>query len=493
MMGRMLRIALMIVGCGWLAEGGGAAGARPDGPPNFVIVLADDLGYGDLGCYGNSNIQTPHLDRFAAEGLKLTACYAASANCSPARAGLITGRTPARVGIYNWIPMGSPMHLRKSEVTIATLLERANYETCHVGKWHLNGRFNQPTQPQPGDHGFQHWFSTQNNALPNHRRPDNFVRNGADVGETSGYAGEVVADEAIRWLQRRPDVAKPFFLFVCFHEPHEPIATAERYARLYPSDDPSYAAHHGNITQMDDAFGRILHTLDELKLRENTLVLFTSDNGPAITRIHPHGSAGPWRDKKGYLSEGGIRVPGILQWPGRVRKGSTSDEPICGVDLLPTVCEIAAIEPPRDRALDGASFLPALDGKPIERHRPLYWQFHRASGNVKVAIRRGRWKMTARLTMPTPKPSGEIAPGEMLALKAAELTEFALYDLSADPREETDVSMREGIVFTRLHDEMTAMYQEVKAEGPIWPDWEFARYEAERIQWPEYWLNRSQR
>ena len=159
-----------------------AAGSRP----NLVVVLADDLGYGDLGCYGNAAVRTPHLDRFAAEGLRLTDCYAAAANCSPARAGLMTGRTPYRAGIHNWIPMHSPMHLRREEMTVATLLRGAGYDTCHAGKWHLNGRFNQPDQPQPSDHGFEHWFSTQNNALPSHRNPDNFVRNGEPVGPLSG-------------------------------------------------------------------------------------------------------------------------------------------------------------------------------------------------------------------------------------------------------------------------------------------------------------------
>ena len=149
---------------------------------NFLIVLCDDLGYGDLGCYGHTVVQTPNVDHFAGEGLKLTDCYAAAANCSPARTGLMTGRTPYRVGIHNWIPMLSPMHVRESEITIATLLRDAGYDTCHSGKWHLNGWFNLPGQPQPNDHGFDHWFSTQNNCLPNHRHPYNFVRNSIPVG-----------------------------------------------------------------------------------------------------------------------------------------------------------------------------------------------------------------------------------------------------------------------------------------------------------------------
>ena len=290
-----------------------AAPALSQSPrPNIVLVLADDLGYGDLACFGSKDVKTPHLDRLAADGLRFTSCYAGHANCSPSRTALMTGRTPTRVGIRNWIPQDSPVHVPRSEITIATLLKRAGYATCHAGKWHMNGQFNESTQPQPVDHGFEHWFSTQNNALPNHKNPVNFVRNGEPVGKLEGYSAPLVAAEAIRWLSEVRDKTKPFFLYVCFHEPHEPIASDAQFAKLYPSEDPSYTAHHGNITQMDDAFGRLMRSLDDQSLRDNTLVLFTSDNGPAITAQHPHGSAGPLRDKKGSLYEGGIRVPGIL-------------------------------------------------------------------------------------------------------------------------------------------------------------------------------------
>ncbi|MEQ1862017.1 MAG: sulfatase-like hydrolase/transferase, partial [Chthoniobacteraceae bacterium] len=292
--------------------------------PNILVVIADDLGYGDIGCFGCKDVQTPHLDGFAAESLKLTACYSGSPNCSPSRTALMTGRTPARVGVRDWIPEDSPVHVRRSEITVAKLLQQAGYATCHSGKWHLNGEFNKPTQPQPSDLGFDHWFSTQNNAYPNHRNPDNFVRNGKEVGLIEGYAAHIVADEALRWLAELRDKSKPFFLYVCLHEPHEPIASDDKYSKLYPSDDPSYSAHHGNITQMDAAFGQIMRALDAQGLRESTLVFFSSDNGPAITSQHPHGSAGPLRDKKGAIYEGGIRVPGIVRWPGRTKAGSVS-------------------------------------------------------------------------------------------------------------------------------------------------------------------------
>jgi arylsulfatase A len=468
----------------FLAAGGALPGAegRAD-RPNFVIVLADDLGYGDLACYGHKRIRTPHIDRLAREGLKLTSCYAAAANCSPSRAGLLTGRTPYRAGIHNWIPMFSPMHLRADEVTVATLLRKAGYTTCHVGKWHLNGRFNLPGQPQPGDHGFDHWFSTQNNALPTHENPDNFVRNGKAVGKLKGYSAQLVADEAIEWLTKGRDKEKPFFLFVCFHEPHEPIATAKRFRDLYKAPEGStLPEHHGNVTQMDNAFGRIAATLDRLKLRDSTFLFFTSDNGPAITARHPHGSAGPLRDKKGYLYEGGIRVPGILRWPGHTRPGQVCATPVSGVDLLPTVCAVTGLPLPKGRKIDGASFLPILEGKPIARKTPLYWHFNRARGKPKVAMRIGDWKILATLTGPELKPGADLVEEEMKAIKTAELATFELYNLAEDVGEKTDLAGREPKRLKEMSARLRRMYREVRDETPTWPAWEWPRYEGKRIR-----------
>src|SRR6185436_18597841 len=344
----------------------------------------------------------------------------------------MTGRTPSRVGVRDWIPEESPVHLPRSEITIATLLRNAGYATCHVGKWHLNGDFNKPTQPQPGDHGFDHWFSTQNNALPNHGNPENFVRNGKPVGKVDGYSAPVVADEAIRWLRSGRDKSKPFFLYVCFHEPHEPIASDEKYKQLYSHGDPAYVAHHGNITQMDDAFGRLIRAVDEEALRDNTLIFFTSDNGPAITPQHPYGSAGPLRDKKGFVTEGGIRVPGIIRWPGKTQPGTTSDEPVCVFDFLPTACEIAGIKPPSDRTIDGTSIVPILSGKSITRKEPLYWHFNRAEGEYQLALRVGDWKILARLDKPQPRGGNDLTDEDEQVFKTTEPVQFALYHLKND-------------------------------------------------------------
>lgn len=459
------------------------AGSRP----NIIVVLADDLGYGDLACYGNEVVKTPHLDQFAKEGLRFTDCYAASANCSPSRAGLMTGRTPWRVGIHNWIPMMSPMHVQESEITVATLLRESGYETCQVGKWHLNGLFNLPGQPQPSDHGFNHWFSVQNNALPNHRNPYNFVRNGIPVGEIEGFSAGIVTDEAIRWMNEDREMEKPFFMFVCYHEPHEPIATADEYSSLYSHlEDPSERALWGNISQLDAGFGRLMGELERLKLRENTIVFFTSDNGPAITGKHPYGSTGPLRAKKGYVWEGGIRVPGILQWPGVTEAGSVSGEPICGVDVLPTLCEIAGVKVPDDRAIDGASLVPFLKGEALVRETPLYWHFLRSKSTVKVAMREGDWKLAARVDRPDLKPAGGITPEDIEYNQNAELVGFALFNLRDDIAESIDVSAENSVLFESMKARLVAKYREVRDESPQWPVWEFPKYEGMRIEWPEY-------
>lgn len=453
--------------------------------PNIVFVLADDLGYGDLHCFGAKDVQTPNLDKFASEGLKLTNCYAAHANCSPSRTAIMTGRTPTRVGVRDWIPEESPVHLRRSEITIATLLHNAGYATAHVGKWHLNGEFNQPTQPQPGDHGFDHWFSTHNNAYPNHRNPDNFVRNGKEVGKTQGFASQLVADEAIHWLRDLRDKSKPFFLYVCFHEPHEPIATADEYKKLYPSNDKSFTAHHGNITQMDANFGRLMQALDNEQLRDNTFVMFTSDNGPAITPHHPHGSAGPLRDKKGSMYEGGIRVPGLVRWPGQTKPGSVSDEPVCGVDVLPTLCAAANISAPSDRKLDGTSFLTLLAGESVKRSTPLYWHFNRASSAMKIAIRVGDWKLLAALDKNPKARDNNITEQSEQYFKSAEPTTFELYNLKTDLAETTNLIDKEPSKFAELKAALLAKYHEVRDESPTWPAWKFTGAEGKKIIWED--------
>ena len=194
----------------------------PEERPNIVVLLCDDLGYGDLSCYGHPVIETPNLDRLAAQGIRLTSCYSAAPVCSPSRVGLLTGRSPNRAGVYDWIPSANreqanlrdEVHMRRGESTIPLLLRKSGYQTCLVGKWHCNSRFNSAAQAQPNDAGFDHWFATQNNARPSHKNPRNFVRNGESVGPLKGFSAELIVEEAVQWLALFRDL---IFVFVFGH------------------------------------------------------------------------------------------------------------------------------------------------------------------------------------------------------------------------------------------------------------------------------------
>ncbi len=429
--------------------------------PNFVIFLTDDLGWGDLSCYGHPKIQTPNLDRFAEQGMRLTQCYAACSVCSPSRSAILTGRTPYRNGVWRWIPEGSQYHLRTSEITIAKLLNERGYATCHVGKWHLNGKFNSPDQPQPNDHGYDHWFATQNNAAPDHKNPVNFVRNGQPVGKLEGFSAVLVAEEAINWLKNREGNDSPFFLTVWTHEPHLPIESDPQFMKHYADiDDEGIRQHHGNVTQLDHAFGIMMKTLDEMKLSDNTFVMFTSDNGPEGngTKGRTRGSTGGLRGRKRSSYEGGIRVPGIVRWPGHVEAGSESETPVIGSDVFSTICEIVDIPVPKDRSIDGASMLPLFAGKPIERSEPLYWRNHLAPADTRVALRIGDWKI----------------------LGSDELTKFELYNLKDDPHEQKELSATHPQQFAEMNAALIAQDEEVLDEGPDWWQDEEPRRRANR-------------
>lgn len=420
-----------------------------DAPPNIVIFLADDLGYGDLGCYGHPIIQTPNLDAFAKEGMRLTQCYASSAVCSPSRSAILTGRTPYRNGVFTWIPEGREIHLRTSEIALPKLLKERGYATCHVGKWHLNGHFNKPTQPQPNDHGYDWWLATQNNAAPSHENPNNFVRNGQPVGKLEGYSAPLIVDEATTWLKQHRDKSKPFLLSVWTHEPHYPIKAAPEFKTKYPDlTDDVQREHHANVTQLDHAFGKLMRTLDELKLADNTVVFFTSDNGPEGDGIKSpgRGSTGGLRGRKRAVYEGGIRVPGIVRWPGKAQPGTTSDVPVIGSDIFVTAVGIAGAKLPTDRVLDGGNLLAAIEGRAVERALPLYWRCVIAPGPLKTAMRIGDWKILAD------EP----------------LTQFELYNLKTDPQEKSDLSETQPEMLAEMKTALVKLNTEIEAEGPDW-------------------------
>lgn len=419
--------------------------------PNLIIVLADDLGYGDLACYGHPVIKTPSLDAFARKAMKFPHGYSGGSVCSPSRSAILTGRTPYRNGVFTWIPEGSHVHLRNTEVTLATLLRALGYTTCHVGKWHLNGLFNSPKQPQPNDHGYDWWLATQNNAAPSHKNPDNFVRNGKKVGLVDGFSAEIVADEAVHWLRKERDKSKPFFMTMWFHEPHLPIESSEKFQDLYPelkAKDPDLAQHHANVTQMDHAFGKLMRALEELNLSEDTLIVFTSDNGPEGqgTKGRTRGSTGGLRGRKRSLYEGGIRVPFMIAWPGKIPPGKSNDTPVIGSDLFPTLLEAAGEKLPRERVIDGTCLLPLFEGKTIDRKVPLYWRYHGAPEEFKVAMRQGDHTLLANL----------------------EFTRFELYNLKNDPKQTKNLVDDEPKLFASMRTALRNLNSEIEREGPEW-------------------------
>lgn len=453
--------------------------------PNFLVILCDDLGYGDLGCYGHPHIKTPHMDQLAASGIRLTACYSAAPVCSPSRVGLLTGRSPNRAGVYDWIPPASgakadareQVHMRKEEITIAQLLKEAGYATCQSGKWHCNSQFNSPSQPQPGDFGFDHWFATQNNAIPSHENPMNFVRNGKPVGKLEGYSCQLVADEAIHWLEdhAKSDPKQPFFLFTTFHEPHEPVASPPELVAKYKSvaRNEDEAHFFANVENVDIATGRLLETLERLGQRENTLIFFTADNGPETLKRYPranrsYGSPGPLRGMKLWTTEAGFRVAGIINWPAGIKSPAVVNEPVSSLDLLPTFCRLAGHDLPPNRTFDGTNFLPVLEGKPLFRSTPLFWCYFNALNEHRVAMRDGDWKLLAKINHGDLPRMENINDKNIERIRAASLLDFELYHVTDDIGEKQNVIEQHPNEAARLEQKLEGIYKELAETSHFW-------------------------
>ncbi|NND95976.1 MAG: sulfatase-like hydrolase/transferase [Pirellulaceae bacterium] len=410
-------------------------------PPNIVVFLADDMGWGDSSTYGHETIKCPNLDKLASQGVKFTQFYSACAVCSPSRSAILTGRTPYRNGVWRHLSGSHEAHLRASEITYPKLLKTAGYQTCHVGKWHLNARhqFNTAKFPQPADHGYDYWMATHNNAEPSHKNPKNFVRNGKPVGELVGFSAPLVAQEAIHWLKEMRDPDKPFALSIWVHEPHSPIATDPMFSGIYDGHENS--KYMGNITQLDHALGQVMQTLDDEGVSDNTLLIFTSDNGPVANF---GGTTGGLRGGKRSDHEGGIRVPGVVRWPGHIQPGTTSDIPVIGTDIFATVLEIAGIPLPNDRTIDAVSMVPAFAGKPVERKIPLFWRTHVSPPGDRVALRIGDWKLVGDET----------------------LTKFQLYEIQKDWKEENDLAAEMPEKTEEMRRQLFAVWKSIETEGP---------------------------
>lgn len=393
--------------------------------PHILLIVADDMGYADLACYGGLS-QTPNLNKLAENGVRFTDFYAAAPNCSPSRAGLMTGKSPAKVGMYSYRPPNHPMHLRESEQTLVEVLQQQQYQTAHVGKWHL-GCLPQDSvlnHPQPVDQGFSYSLGTENNAQPSHLNPTNFVRNGKALDQQAGYSCQLLADEAITWWDNHYKSEDPFFMYVAFHEPHVKVASPPELVGKYadfPDRDAKYLA---NIENLDLAVGRIIAYLTGKQLLDNTLIIFSSDNGS-----YRQASNGDLRAVKSYVYEGGIRVPGIIHWPALKQKGQLIHEPAGFVDILPTICDILDIQPDNSAEWDGTSMLSLLKNEPFERKKPLYWYFYRTTPEIAMRVDN---LMVLGKDQDTISLSHQFSAPDMAYIQQMNLDAYELYDLSVD-------------------------------------------------------------
>jgi arylsulfatase A-like enzyme len=433
--------------------------------PNIVFILADDLGYGDLSCYGQKNFSTPNIDKLAAEGMLFTQHYAGSTVSAPSRSalmtGLHTGHTPIR-GNKSWEPEGQ-WPLPVDSYTMAEMFKTKNYATGAFGKWGL-GYID--TEGDPNAQGFDEFYGYNCQALAHNYYPGHLWHNHEkillkenDNGNTGVYATDPIHNAAIDFIEINKD--KPFFLFYPTTMPHAELFAKEEYMKMfrgkfdpeksysgtdegssfrkggYGSQPESHAAFAAMVTQLDDYVGEILEKLKELGLEDNTIVLFASDNGP-----HLEGGADPDffdsnGDLKGYkrdMYEGGIRTPLLVRWPGKVGKGSKSDHVSAFWDMLPTFAEIIGAEPPEN--IDGISLLPELIGETNKqkKHDYLYWEFHEQGG--KTALRMGDWKAVK------------------LNINSSPQGETELYDLSKDFGETNNVAQENKEIATRMEELM---------------------------------------
>lgn len=469
-MNRGIRIAFLAALCVSL-------GFPATPPPNVVVVLVDDLGWMDLGCQGSDFYRTPNIDRLAATGMRFTDGYASCAVCSPTRAALMTGRSPARLGITDWIRAEFQLSARQwpnirdkfgyhrpsdrtrrlltpvnelvlphTEITLAEMLKPLGYTSAYIGKWHLGGRGYLPVD-QGFDENYGGWDYGQ---PPSYFDP--FVElprlpmgiptlAPRNKGE---YLTDREADEAVQFIERNGE--KPFFLYVAHYAVHTPIQAKQdliaEYKRLQDGqgqDDPVYAAM---VHSVDDAMGRMLNALERTGVADRTMIVFTGDNGGLDRQGRPTENA-PLRSGKGYAYEGGLRTPWIVRWPGVTESGSVSGEPIASIDLMPTIAAAVGTRPPADRAIDGADLGPVLRGGELAE-RPLVWHFphyrHGPGHDPYSAIRKGDWKLIRFYDPPKTE----------------------LFNLAADLGEKTDLA---GSNPSRVKELMTELDSELSRVG----------------------------
>jgi arylsulfatase A-like enzyme len=390
--------------------------------PNIIFILTDDQGYGDLGCFGARDIATPNIDKLCAQGMKFTSFYVTN-RCSPTRLAFMTGSLPERAGWSKVIYRHSMVGIHPDEVTVAELMKKAGYTTGAVGKWHL-GEF---PEFNPVRHGFDFFYGFlqcggadgKDEGISGLFRNTEYVEK--SEGKTNGIYSPKLLKAGTDFIRENKD--KPFFLYYASPLPHVKWIPNEKFKGT------SRQGTYGDVIQeIDWQVGGLMDTLEELGLADRTLVIYSSDNGPQLN-VEGHGSAGPLRDGKWTNFEGGIRVPAIARWPGVVPPGSRNDEITTIMDLLPTFCEIAGVDLPQDRVLDGRSILPYLKGE--NPASPIHgtWVVPGA------AIRHGDWKLLTRDQKPGGSKADQVGKTDRVPAKAG-----SLFNLKDDLGETTDVS-----------------------------------------------------
>lgn len=419
----------------WAADGGSK-------PPNFVFILADDWGWGDLGCYGHPTIKTPNLDHLAGQGTRFTQYYVNGSVCSPSRAAIMTGHFPARHGIHAHFATHEqnaqrdmPNWLDPEVTTLPDLLKSAGYITGHFGKWHLGAG---EGAPEPKEYGLDD-YRTFNGNGPGWE----------GVADWIPRSSELIVDETLRFIGENR--ARPFFVQAWLKDTHAYLDPTEKQREPYKKLGGALEIYYGAATDADRQIGRILAKLDELGLAENTVVVFSSDNGPediTITNASHSGvgSPGPFRGRKRSLYEGGVRVPLIVRWPGKVPAGRVDNASVVsGVDLLPTFCALAGVPDPESLRPDGEDVSAALLGRPFERRKPLFWEFrsavvgHVINRSPMLALREGNWKL----------------------LMNPDRSRIELYDIPNEPSELNNLADRNPEVVERLAGQLLAWRSEL--------------------------------
>jgi arylsulfatase A-like enzyme len=444
---------------GRCAVGAAADEASDETPrPNFVVCITDDQGWGDIGYNsGHPKLLTPTLDEMARSGIRFDRFYAAHPVCSPTRGSVVTGRNPCRYGLFLY-----NMGIRPEELTIAEVLQRAGYATGHFGKWHM-GPVKAGTPINPGGCGFDVWVSHDNWFDIN----PSLSRNGRPPEEHKGESSEVVAKAAMEFIGEQAATGKPFFAYVCFASPHGPYEALSKDRQPY-RDQPEEAQHFlGEITALDRAMGMIRSELREAGVAENTLVWFCSDNGASGP-----GSTNGLKGRKGSVWEGGIRVPGILEWPARVTKPFVTAAPACTSDIYPTVVDLLDLDvSDQVTPLDGVSLAPVIDRKSSRRPEPIGFWWYPSGAERKnplyltEEVTKGWWRNFPNYTHPVPKTEdfgGHAALVDNRFKLHKKGKQLMLFDLIEDPEESQDIAGSRPAVVAEMKPKLDAWQASVE-------------------------------